>query len=150
MYQLKQTREELVNAARENFANEDLLQRLAAVFPTWKLLAEGQPVSPERIAKTLNRPVDEVRDDLGRVEEFGFFGYDEDSNIVNFFGLELDRTAHRLDIGGQELFAGCAVDSLFIPAFVGKTATVESECPVSGTEIRLTVTPEQVTDVEPC
>ncbi len=105
MTQLRLTREEMVKAGRD-FASEDMLQRLAAVFPTWRLLAEGQPVSPERIAGVLDRPVDEVRADLARVEELGFFGYDEQGNVVNFFGLQLSPTAHRLDIDGLELYAG--------------------------------------------
>ena len=106
MEQLNLTREEMVNAARDNFANEDLLRRLAAVFPTWRLLAEGQPVSPARIAGVIHKPVDRVRNDLNRVEELGFFSYDEQGNVVDFFGLQLSPTRHRLDIGGQELYAG--------------------------------------------
>ena len=106
MEQLKLTREEMVNGARDNFVNEDLLQRLAPVFPTWRLLAEGLPVSPQQVADAVNRPVDEVRDDLHGVEETGFFGRDEQGNIVNFFGLELSPTPHRMQIGGQKLFAG--------------------------------------------
>ena len=47
MTQLRLTWEEMVKAWRDNFFNEDMLQRLAAVFPTWRLLAEGQPVSPD-------------------------------------------------------------------------------------------------------
>ncbi len=106
MDQPRLTREEMVKAVRDNFFDEDMLQRLAAVFPTWRLLAEGQPVSPEAIAKAVNRPVDEVRADLSRVEETGLFGYDEQGNVVDFFGLQLSPTRHRLDIDGQELFAG--------------------------------------------
>ena len=105
MDQLNLTREEMVNAVRD-FFNEDMFRRLAAVFPTWRLLAEGQPVSPDAVAKAVNKPVDEVRDDLARVEELGFFGYDEQGNVVNFFGLQLSPTAHRLDIRGLELYAG--------------------------------------------
>ena len=104
--QLNLTREEMVNAARDNFANEDMLQRLAAVFPTWRLLAEGQPVSPEQVAIAVDRPVDEVSNDLRRAEDIGFFGYDDDGNVVNFFGLHLSPTRHRLKIAEQELFAG--------------------------------------------
>ena len=95
----------MVKAVRD-FFNEDMFQRLAAVFPTWRLLAEGQPVSPKQVAGVLDRTVGEVRDDLARVEELGFFGYDEQGNVVNFFGLQLSPTAHRLDIDGQELYAG--------------------------------------------
>ena len=106
MDQLRLTWEEMVKAWRDDFFDEDTLQRLAAVFPTWRLLAEGQPVSPDTIAKAVNRPVDEVRADLGRVGELGFFGYDRQGNVIDFFGLVLNPEPHRLDIDGQELFAG--------------------------------------------
>ena len=105
MEELKLTGEETIKAFKE-FITEDLLETLASVFPTWRLLAEGRPVSPEQVANALNKPVDQVRNDLSRAEEIGFFGKDEQGNIVNFFGLSLNPTPHRLDIGGQELFAG--------------------------------------------
>ena len=106
MGRLRLTQAEMVKAYRDNFLNEDLLQRLAAVFPTWRLLAEGQPVSPDAIAKAVNRPVDDVKADLARVEETGLFGYDEQGNVVDFFGLQLSPSRHRIDIDGQELYAG--------------------------------------------
>ncbi len=149
MEQLGLTREEMVNASRDEFATEDRLQRLAAVFPTWRLLAEGHPVSPEQVASAVKRPLDEVKRDLGKVEEFGFYGTNDQGNINNFFGLKVYETTHRLLMNGTELYAGCAIDSLFVPAFVGKTADVTSRCPISGTEIRLTVTPDGVTSLDP-
>ncbi len=106
MQQLRLTREEMLKAARDYFVTEDALNRLAAVFPTWRLLAEGLPVSPQQVADAVNRPVDEVKDDLHRVEEIGFYGTDEQGNVVNFFGLELSPTPHRVQIGDQKLFAG--------------------------------------------
>ena len=106
MDQLRLTREEIVTAYRDNFFTEDLLQRLAAVFPAWRLLAEGRPVSPQRVADAVNRPMDEVRDDLRRVKETGFYGTDAQGNIVDFFGLVLSPEPHRMQIGGQKLYAG--------------------------------------------
>ena len=106
MTQLSLSRQQMIEAWRESFATEELLQRLTAVFPTWRLLAEGLPVSPQQVADAVNRPVNEVRDDLHRAKEIGFFGTDEQGNIVNFFGFELSRTPHRMQIGGQKLFAG--------------------------------------------
>ena len=106
MEQLRLTRQEMIKAARDNFATEDLLDRLAAVFPTWRLLAERLPVSPQQVADAVKRPVDGVEDDLHQIEEIGFYGTDGQGNIVNFFGLELSPTPHGMQIGGQKLFAG--------------------------------------------
>ena len=48
---LRLNHEEMVKTWRDNFLNESMLQRLVAVFPTWRPLAEGQPVSPNTVAK---------------------------------------------------------------------------------------------------
>ena len=141
------SREDVTEAWRE--LSIGFVEALARVYPTWSLLAEGYPVSPEQVATAVARPLDEVKRDLRKVEEFGFYGTDDDGNINNFFGLKVYKTRHRLLMNGTQLFAGCAIDSLFIPAFVGKTAKISSLCPISGTEIRLTVTLDEVTSLDP-
>jgi alkylmercury lyase len=148
MENLKLTREDIVKAAKQ-FFSDDLLDLLASLFPTWRLLAKGLPVSVGQIAKKLDRPIDEVTTNLRRVEEMGFLDYDARGQILSFFGLSLNPTRHRLRKGSLELYADCAVDSLFIPAFVGQVITVESESPLSGAMIRLTITPKAIKDMEP-
>jgi alkylmercury lyase len=43
----------------------------------------------------------------------------------------------------------CAEDTLFLPALLGQTATVESPSPVSRESVRLTIAPEGVQAVSP-
>ncbi len=100
------TLEDAINAYRDTGGAEAWIGALAPVFPAWRLLAEGRPVSPERVAATVGRPVDDVREDLRRVEETGFYGTDERGDIVSFFGLQLEPSNIRLDMGGQTLYAG--------------------------------------------
>jgi alkylmercury lyase len=52
-------------------------------------------------------------------------------------------------IAGRPLFAWCALDTLFIPGLLDKVAEITSICPVSGTPVRLTVSPEGVQSVDP-
>lgn len=78
------------------------------------LLAEGQPVSPERGAKRSLRP-----------------------------------TPHRFRLEDRTPFTWCALDSLMFPGLVGQTVQVESPCAATGRPVRVTVTPDGVTQVEP-
>jgi alkylmercury lyase len=112
----------------------------------YRLLAEGQPVPPERIAQTLSLSNDVVSNILSQWS--GVF-YDDDGRIVGYWGLALPEMAHRFTVNGQTLYTWCAWDSLFIPQILGKTTRVESTCPVTGDKIRLTVAPEGVTELDP-
>ena len=113
----------------------------------YRLLAEGQPVSPQRVTDSLALPavsVDEV------LHQFGSrITYDDAGQIVAFGGLSLHPTAHRFAVNGRLLYAWCAWDTLFLPAILKQTARVESTCPVTDTPIRLLVTPEAVTHCDP-
>jgi alkylmercury lyase len=74
---------------------------------------------------------------------------DAQGRVVAFSGLSLAHTAHRFKIAGRELYAWCAWDTLFLPGLLGLPADVQSHCPVTGAEVRLTVTPEGVRAAEP-
>ncbi len=100
------TLEDAVNAYRDTGGLEAFIGAAAPVLLAWRLLAEGRPVSPERVAAAVCRPVGQVREDLRRVEETGFYGTDERGDVVNFFGLQFDPTNIRLDMGGRTLYAG--------------------------------------------
>ncbi|MEE9148465.1 MAG: alkylmercury lyase MerB [Candidatus Tectomicrobia bacterium] len=138
---------------------QEVAARLEAVLPPYtaetqpvtaklyRLLAEGQPVSRQRIITSLALPAVSVDNVL---HQFGSrITYDDTGQIVAFGGLSLQPTAHRFAVNGRALYAWCAWDTLFIPAILKQTAQVESTCPVTGTSIRLLVTPEKVTHCDP-
>ena len=83
-----------------------LLDSLASLFPTWRLLAEGAPVPLRRIAHATGKSLEDVHDDLRNVEDSGYFGLDDNGDIINFFGLLLSPTPHSVTIGNQLLYAG--------------------------------------------
>ncbi len=112
-----------------------------------QMLSEGEPVTAERVAERLDRPLEAV---LAFFERYRAAGgqFDADGSLVGA-ALSLLPTRHRFRINGRELYTWCALDALFIPGLIETTAQVESACPVTGETIRLMVTPEGVTDYEP-
>jgi alkylmercury lyase len=109
-------------------------------------LTRGQPVSAATLAACSGRDEHEVtaallrwpnvhRDERGRVEAFG--------------GLSLHATKHRFDVGARRLYTWCAWDTLFLPALLDDQAQVRSTCPITGTEVRLTVAPDRVLAADP-
>ena len=110
-------------------------------------LAQGRPVPRVR--------VDQIIGDLGIARE-GAYRFlrevaerDADGNVVGIMGLSLNDTPHRFYVNGAQMSAWCAEDTLFLPAVLDQTATVESKSPVSGERIRLTVSPQGVQEVDP-
>jgi alkylmercury lyase len=109
------------------------------------LLAEGQPVSPERVANVLGLACEET---LELLRQRPSLEWDEAGNIVGA-GLTLRPTLHRFKLKDRTLFTWCALDSLMFPGLVGQTVQVESPCARTGRPVQVTVTPEGVKQVEP-
>ena len=112
----------------------------------YRLLSQGQPVPPERLAETLNLSQGRVRETLSHWP--GVYR-DGAGSVVGFWGLALSEMPHRFQVDGQTVYTWCAWDSLFIPGILGKTAKVESTDPVTSEKISLVVDPEGVQDLEP-
>ncbi len=73
---------------------------------------------------------------------------DADGNVVGA-ALIARPTPHRLRVQGRDLYAWCSLDTLFLPGLLDEAAEVRSTCPVSGEEIRLTITPDGVEAYSP-
>src|SRR5260221_6508402 len=110
-----------------------------------RLLVQGRPVAPELLAHRLHWELEEVRSILQAHPELE---YDEQGNLVGS-GLTLVPTAHQLQVEQRTLFAWCAFDTLTYLVDLHLSAQVTSRSPVTGRSIRLTVTPEQVLDLDP-
>ncbi len=135
-----------------------LAQKVAGAFPKlsapeqrialglYRLLAKGEPVSPDRVAQHLVLSTALIREVINSGPPVYF---DDEKNVVGFWGLAVQETSHRLKVNGRQLYAWCAWDSLFIPELLGKTAEVESTCPISGEIISLTVGPTGVENFSP-
>jgi alkylmercury lyase len=126
-------------AHREPFEGFQLIPHLT------RLLAEGQPVTLDRLAAAAAWPVPAVEAALRRNPGVD---WDEQGRLVGF-GLTLRPTPHRFTFAGRTVFAFCASDALEFPVVLGRSGVVESTCPATGRPIRVEVTPERVAQVEP-
>ena len=111
-----------------------------------RTLAQGQAVSVATLASAADRDRHEVTSTLARWPNLR---RDEYGQVVAFGGLSLRATEHRFDVAGRRLYTWCAWDTLFLPALLDEQAHVESICPATGTEVRLTVAPERVLASQP-
>lgn len=112
-----------------------------------RLVAQGRPVSKtrvEKLASGLGMEANAATAFITKVSE-----QDNKGRVVGILGLSQKRHPHRFEVNGQVLFTWCAWDALFLPALLKQTAEVESVCPVSNREIRLTVMPQHVKEVLP-
>jgi alkylmercury lyase len=124
---------EEVDAAPEQFARLMALQRL---------LLEGQPVSPERIASRLHVTREGILALLQDAER------DAEGNFVGF-GLTLVPTRHAYQINGRQFYVWCAGDAITFPILHKARAVIASPDPISGETVRLIGTPAGARDVAP-
>lgn len=122
-------------------------ERTRLLVHVQRTLAEGRPVTSDQVslfAADVGIAPDEADAFLQTVTE-----RDENDQIVGAFALSLNDHPHRFVVDGTELSAWCAGDTLFLPAVLGRTATIESSSPISGQPVRLRVSPERVEEVSP-
>ncbi len=105
-------------------------QRVSLVF--YQLLVKGKPVALENVATKSGSTVQEINLIIGRWGSEVL--WNEDRKIIGFFGLNLNKTAHSLEVDDTMLYTWCAWDALFIPALLDKTVKVRSTCPVTKQE----------------
>ncbi len=123
-------------------------QSQRALLTLYRLIAEGEPVSVERLAVKLGLDDNTVRNLLGRLPP-STYQYDEPGRIIGFAGLSQSPTRHRFTVGGRNLYTWCAFDGLFLPELLDSPAHITTACPVTRADIRLTVTPEGVEKADP-
>lgn len=123
----------------------ELEMKLTASF--LRILSAGQPVSVVQLAKQVDLPTEQIKTVFERFATRGG-EFDDEGNLVGA-ALTLNPTRHRFRVKDNNLYAWCALDTIFLPALIGETAVVESTDPVSGETIRLTITPDGVADYSP-
>ncbi|WP_158089868.1 organomercurial lyase MerB [Mycobacterium kyorinense] len=125
----------------------EFIRRDVARFttPMIRLVAEGRPVALERLATVSGVPVAEI-DSWLRAQPGT--DWDDDGRLLGF-GLTQRPTRHRYIVDGRGLFTFCAADALIFTPILGRPATVESSCLTTGQPIRVELTPEAVTSVDP-
>ncbi len=112
-----------------------------------RTLALGRPVTGrdvDGLAAEAGVAPDEAQVFLRAVTE-----RDGTDRIIGVLGLSLGEHPHRFAVNGQRLSTWCAEDTLFLPALLGQTASVESISPVSREPVRLVIGPDGVQAVSP-
>lgn len=119
--------------------------------PVWlalyKLLGEGEPVSPAALAAVTEVSEEEIE---ARLRSWPGVYRDDEGRVVGFWGLTVvEMPPHEILLAGRKLWAWCAWDTLFLPERLGATLDVESRCPTTGRKISLRVGRQGVISVEP-
>lgn len=112
-----------------------------------QLLAEGQPVTPKRLAEVSGQPVEFIRTTFAALQNCGC-EFNEQGALIGD-ALTLTPTRHRFRVKNHDLYAWCALDTLFLPALINHTAEITSTCPQTGAVIHLTVSPDEIEAVSP-
>ena len=97
---------------------------LASSIQTIKLLASGQPVSKEQFQSQTSLADDEVTAYFERLKRSGC-EFDAQGRLVGN-ALSLTPSPYRLQVNGQQLYAWCALDTLFLSACIRQPAQVTS------------------------
>ena len=114
-------------------------------LPLLKLLAEGEPVTIADLATATGRTADEVQAALAAVRDTE---YDDEGQIIGQ-GLTLRPTRHHFEIGGEQLYTWCALDTLIFPQLLDRPGRIESSQREGSTPVRISVDATGVTSVEP-
>jgi len=145
------TKDEMIERYRKAYdaIPQDALELdLRVTVKTIQALAEGNPVSPDRLAELWEMDIDQVRIILNQALAAGRVELDDQGNLFGGI-LSLNPTPHRISIGGKELYAWCAYDAIYIPGVVGKSAEITSEDPNTGGLINIFITPSGVARIHP-
>ena len=110
-------------------------------------IARSGALSSERFADVMGVGVSRAEELLADLEAIGMQS-DGTGNIVGA-ALTTQASPHEVRVGGKDLYAWCALDTLFIPGLLGESADIESVCPVSGGPVRLRVSPGRIESCEP-
>lgn len=146
------TKDSVIEAwiAQDDFLPEDLQkldEHIALQIALLKLLANGRPVSAAEAAVQTGFPLDELSDLFEKLAEHGA-EFDADGRLTGI-ALSLNPTPHQFRVKGNDLYAWCALDTIFLPGLLEETAVIHSPDPVDHTPIRLTITPDGVTEYSP-
>lgn len=114
----------------------------------YRLLAEGNPVSRERLALSLGITDESVNKSIKKLPSM-YIDFDDQRRITEFGGFGPDPTRNRFIVRDTTLYAWCAWDALFIPPILDETVQVEANCPITSEKISLTVTPKGVINIKP-
>lgn len=142
----------------------DMIEAILQAFPTlnpqeqrvgivlYRLLAQGNPVSPSEMTELLEGTGVPANQFLLESNLRNLVEWDRNETVIGFGGLTTRHSRHSLVVEHRRLSTWCAWDAMFIPELLGVTALIESVCPQTGNPVRLRVDSngiERMSDREP-
>lgn len=134
-------------SAYVGLSQEEINSRVRGFTVMVRAIAESGFLTPETFAERMDLEPAQAAELFAGLDAFGM-QFDDAGNIVGAALTALE-TPHKVRVVGKQLYAWCALDTLFIPGLLGDTADIESRCPSSGDAVRLTVSSEEVETAEP-
>jgi alkylmercury lyase len=101
------------------------------------LLADGAPVAADALAQATGQPIEAIHAWLERLANAGY-ELDAAGRLVGA-ALTLRPTPYRFRVRSNDLYAWCGFDTLFLPRLLAEPAQVDTRCPVTGEQIRLSL-----------
>ena len=114
----------------------------------YRRLGGGAPVERAELGVDLNLTAEALNADLRAVPE-STIDIDANGAIVAFGGLSVIPASHVFKVGGLELYTWCVFDALFLPRLLGKSAISVTRCPVTDTQIEISLTPTAIISSRP-
>jgi alkylmercury lyase len=142
------TLDTLVDALVGAFANMTADEQ-HLVVTAYRLLGGGAPVAVDVLAAAAGWSTADVEARLGGWP--GGVYLDDNGRLEGLWGLAVqDVMPHWASLaGGAKVWFWCALDPLFILPALGSSAELHSVCPTTNQAIRVRVTPQEVTALEP-
>ncbi|MCZ6900865.1 MAG: organomercurial lyase [Bacteroidetes bacterium] len=116
---------DLLNLLPDQFINLPENKRGLAL-EIYRRLGKGQPVSLDDLLADKEISLEEAKEFL---DSSGGVFYNDDGDIVGFWGIAVQKMAHKIITDHQTVYGWCAWDALFIPQLLGEAATIESLSP---------------------
>src|SRR6266852_1184396 len=140
---------EITTALIQSVSPKVLSKAMAgAAVRTMRTLSKGRPVSLRQVAQACEISVEEADQVVQQFRNMGLAELDSNGAIVGMI-VSLRPTVHRLRVNNVNLFAWCAIDTLFLPSILGGPAEVESVCGSTRERVRLNVTADGVHSLAP-
>ena len=138
---------EIIAKWKSGWRGERQLDGMSLTTLLLDAIAEGQPVSTTGFAQRTGLDAEAVDEIFSQMRNEGS-EFNAEGALVGKVLTQIP-TPHHFNLSGKELYAWCALDTLFLSGLMGRTAQVESTCPATGQEIRLTVAPDHVESSNP-
>ncbi|MGV9386448.1 organomercurial lyase [Nonomuraea sp. NPDC003707] len=124
---------------RRQFTRPDI------VFRLWGVLAESGEPSIDDLATAGGWGRQEVEQEFARQPGTVWAA----NGRIAGFGLTLQPTPHAFTFDCRTVYGFCASDTLDFPTVLGRAGVARSACPATGRPVRVAMTPDAITSLDP-